>query len=63
MTYIGIIEHWSPHHKITEHSIVAASDVAAIEHFKSVAGEGAGEVICVHAIVAVYTRQPQAPAS
>lgn len=62
MTYIGIIEWWSPTHKITEHSIVAISHGAAIEHFETVAGEGAGELICVHAIVPVYTRQPQAPA-
>lgn len=56
MTYIGIIEWSKPRHSITEHSIVAEDTDEAIRHFKDVAGEGHGELICVHAIVRVYTR-------
>lgn len=57
-TYIGIIEWSKPNHHITEHTIVATTDNAAVEHFREVAHEGHGEVICVHAMALVYSRPP-----
>lgn len=55
-TYIGIIEWSKPHHHITEHSIVTGSEEGAIQYFLEVASEGHGELICVQALVLVYTR-------
>lgn len=56
MTYIGIIEWSKPRHNITEHSIIAEDTDEAVRYFKDIASEGYGELICVQAIVRVYTR-------